>query len=281
MDISPGRALREAAAEETLLVPGAANALVGRLIESAGLRACYLSGEALSTAVLGMPDVGLFTLSELAQQAAYLTRGLEIPVIVDAAAGFGGPAQVRRSVVELEAAGAAAIQLSDRQWTSSDGDASRVALVETDAMCDKLRAAAAARRDRDLVLIARTEARPGAGLEAALDRARRYVRAGADWILPHGLANREEYAAFAREIEAPLIASLSEFADGPPTPYDALAELEYAAVLYPLTLLRVGMRAMEAALHVLVDEGSPASLLDLMQSDEDLDELLGAGETEE
>jgi methylisocitrate lyase len=148
-------------------------------------------------------------------------------------------------------------------------------------MCAKLRTAAAARRDRDLVLIARTNARGTGGLDEALRRARRYQRAGADWILPEGLNDLEEFATFAREIEAPLVASLAEFGATPLLPYDELAELEYAAVLYPVTLLRVGMRAMEAALHVLLDEGSQESLLDLMQTDDDLNDLLDYRESEE
>ena len=274
MELSPGRQLREAIAGGTLRLFGAPNALVARLIESAGLESCYVSGAALSAGVLALPDEGLFTLSELAQQVAFLARRVDIPLIVDAQAGFGGPINVRRTVMELEAAGAAAIQLNDQLLPKPCGRQSDESLADADTMCGKLRAAVDARRDRDLVIIARTDARSAAGLDDALDRARQYVRAGADWILPEALRDLDEFATFSRQIDAPLVANLAEFEQSPLLTYEELAKLEYAAVLYPVTLLRVGMRAMEAALHVMLDEGSQESILDLLQTPEELDDLL-------
>jgi methylisocitrate lyase len=141
-------------------------------------------------------------------------------------------------------------------------------------MCAKLRAAAAARRDPDLVLIARTDARGVTSLDDALHRSKAYLDAGADWIFPEALADRSEFERFAHEIDAPLVANMTEFGKGPLLPLDDLAALGYAAVLYPATMFRVAMRAVEAALAVLGEEGSQNSLLDLMQTRQELYDLL-------
>src|SRR5438046_5061888 len=157
--MSPCKRLRDLVAEATIQVPGAPSALFARLIERCGYDAIYLSGAAFSAGILGLPDVGLFTLSELAQQTAYLTRSCALPLIVDADTGFGEALNVERTIVELEAAGAAAIQLEDQQFPKRCGHLSGKSLVETDTMCAKLRAAAAARPAQDLATIHRTDAR--------------------------------------------------------------------------------------------------------------------------
>jgi methylisocitrate lyase len=278
---SPGKILRELVADSTVQVPGAPNALVGRLIERMGFDAMYLSGAALSAGVLGMPDVGLFTLSELVQQARYLTRSVDLPVIVDADTGFGEAVNVERTIIELESAGVAAIQLEDQQLPKRCGHLSGKAIVEPEVMCAKLRAAVHARIDADLVIIARTDARGVNGIDDAIERARRYLDAGADWIFPEALADRDEFARFAAEIEAPLVANMTEFGKSPLLTLDELAELGYSAVLYPVTLLRVAMKAMEAALAMIGAEGTQRELLDLMQTREELYDLLDYHDFEE
>lgn len=277
---SPGKRLRDAVADSTIQVPGAFNALVGRLIEQSGYDAAYFSGAAFSAGTLGLPDVGLFTLTELAQHTAYLTRQVTIPVIVDADTGFGEAVNVERTIVELEAAGAAAIQLEDQVLPKRCGHLSGKSLVEPDAMCAKLRAAAGARSDASLVLLARTDARASLGLDDAIERAKRYLDAGADWIFPEALADAKEFEQFARAIDAPLVANMTEFGKSPLLPLDALAEMGYAAVLYPVTLLRTAMKAVEAALAVIATEGTQAELLDLMQSRQELYDLLGYSDYE-
>lgn len=277
---SPGQRLRDAVADSTIQVPGAFNALVGRLIEQSGYDAAYFSGAAFSAGTLGLPDVGLFTLTELAQHTAYLTRQVTIPVIVDADTGFGEAVNVERTIVELEAAGAAAIQLEDQVLPKRCGHLSGKSLVEPEAMCAKLRAAAGARSDSSLVLLARTDARASLGMADAIERAKRYLDAGADWIFPEALADAKEFEQFARAIDAPLVANMTEFGKSPLLPLDALAEMGYAAVLYPVTLLRTAMKAVEAALAVIAAEGTQAELLDLMQSRQDLYDLLGYGDYE-
>ncbi len=274
MEISPGKALRELVADATIQVPGAPNALMARLIERMGFDAIYLSGAALSAGVLGLPDVGLFTLTELVTQATHLTRSVNLPVIVDADTGFGEAVNVQRTIVELEGAGVAAIQLEDQQLPKRCGHLSGKTLVEPDAMCAKLRAATAARNDDDLVIIARTDARGVNDLGDAIERAKQYLDAGADWIFPEALQNRDEFERFAREIDAPLVANMTEFGKSPLLDLNELADLGYAVVLYPVTLLRVAMKAAETTLAILATEGTQAELLDLMQTREELYDLL-------
>ena len=271
---TPGQVLRAAVADTAIQVPGAPNALVGRLIEEMGFPAAYVSGAALSAGVLALPDVGLITLSELVQHVAYLTSRVTIPVIVDADTGFGDTVNVERTVAELERAGAAAIQLEDQQLPKRCGQLSGKTLVSAEAMCAKLRAAVAARADDSTVIIARTDARGVEGLEAAIERAKQYVAAGADWIFPEALATRKEFESFAKAIDVPLVANMTEFGKSPLLDFDDLAAMGYRVVLYPATLLRVAMKAIESTLSLLAADGSQRELLDLMQTREELYDLL-------
>ena len=277
---TPGRKLRDAVADATIPVPGAFNALVARMVEDMGFEAAYLSGAAFSAGELALPDVGLFTLSELAQQTGRLSRSVKIPLIVDADTGFGEAVHVERTVIELEAAGAAAIQLEDQRLPKRCGHLSGKSLVPTGEMCAKLRAAVSARRDPDLVIIARTDARGVEDFESAVSRARRYVEAGADWVFPEALIDEREFSTFAREIDVPLVANMTEFGKSPLLALDQLAAIGYAVVLYPVTLLRVAMKGVEAALAMLAADGTQRELLDLMQSRQDLYDLLRYSEYE-
>jgi methylisocitrate lyase len=210
----------------------------------------------------------------LAQHAAYLTRSCGLPLIVDADTGFGEALNVERTVIELEAAGAAAIQLEDQQFPKRCGHLSGKSLIEPEVMCAKLRAAVAAKSDRDFVIIARTDARGVTNTADAIDRAKRYLDAGADWIFPEALQSKEEFAEFAHAIDAPLVANMTEFGKSPLLTLQELADLGYSAVLYPVTLLRVAMKACEAALNLIAADGTQQDLLDLMQTREELYDLL-------
>ena len=273
-DVTPGRMLREIVAATAVQAPGAPNALIGRLIEEMGFPAMYLSGAAFSAGVLALPDIGLFTLTELVQQVQLLTSRVTVPVIVDADTGFGDTANVERTIAELERAGAAAIQLEDQELPKRCGHLSGKSLVTTDAMCAKLRAAAAARADEDTVILARTDARGVDSFDAAVERAKRYVDAGADWIFPEALTTREEFEAFAKAIDVPLVANMTEFGNSPLLEFDELAEMGYRVVLYPVTLLRVAMKAVESTLTLLAADGTQRELLDLMQTRQELYDLL-------
>jgi methylisocitrate lyase len=272
--MSPGKRLRQLVEDATIQVPGAPTALLARLIERCGYDAMYLSGAAFSAGVLGLPDVGLFTLTELVQQTTYLTRACALPLIVDADTGFGEALNVERTVIELEAAGAAAIQLEDQQFPKRCGHLAGKSLIEPEAMCAKLRAAAAAKADPDLVILARTDGRGVTGIDDAIERAKRYLDAGADWIFPEALQSKGEFEQFAGAIDAPLVANMTEFGKSPLLTLGELAELGYSAVLYPVTLLRVSMKACEAALNLLATEGTQGDILDLMQTREELYDLL-------
>jgi methylisocitrate lyase len=272
--LTPGGILRETVKESAIQVPGAPNAIMGRLIEEMGLSAMYLSGAAFSAGVLALPDIGLFTLTELVQQLSYLTARVSIPVIVDADTGFGDTANVERTIVELERAGAAAIQLEDQELPKRCGHLSGKSLVSAEAMCAKLRAAIAARSDDATVIIARTDARGVHDFDAAVDRARQYIAAGADWIFPEALATREEFEAFAKAVDVPLVANMTEFGKSPLLTFAELESMGYRAVLYPVTLLRVAMKAAESTLSILAADGTQRDLLDLMQTRQELYDLL-------
>ena len=274
-ETSPGKKLRQAITEGTIQVPGAPNALMGRLIERAGFPAVYLSGAAFSAGVMAMPDIGLFSLDELQQQTRYLTRTVDIPVIVDADTGFEHKAGLTETIVALDAARAAAVQLEDQvESTKRCGHLSGKSLIATESMCAKLRTAALARRDCDLVLIARTDAYGVDGIDAAIERAGRYIEAGADWIFPEALETREDFAKFAKAIDAPLVANMTEFGKSPSLTLAELSELGYAAVLYPVTLLRLAMKTAEAALATIQEQGTQADLIGGMQTRQELYDLL-------
>ena len=272
--LTRGQILSETIESTAIQVPGAPNALMGRLIEEMGFSATYLSGAVLSAGVLGMPDVGLFTLTELVEQLGYLTARVAIPVIVDADTGFGDTANVERAIAELERAGAAAIQLEDQQLPKRCGHLSGKSLVSADEMCAKIRAATAARADEHTIIIARTDARGVEDFEAAVARARRYVEAGADWIFPEALATRDEFQAFAKAIDVPLMANMTEFGKSPLLDFSELADMGFRIVLYPVTLLRVAMKAAESTLSILAADGTQRDLLDLMQTRQELYDLL-------
>jgi methylisocitrate lyase len=277
-----GAALKATAERETLGIVGAPFALAARLVEEAGFDAVYLSGAAFSAGTLGVPDIGLFTREQLVEQTRVLARAVTIPVVVDADTGFGGPAEVEQTVRLLEEAGAAAIQLEDQPGGAAAGGkrcghlgGKRV--IEPAEMVERIAAAAAGRRDPATVIIGRSDARGVAGLDDLLRRLHAYAAAGADWLFPEALPTRDEFARVGREFAAGplLLANMTEFGKSPLVSIPDLAEFGFGAVLYPVTLLRLAMKAMEAGLAVLASEGTQESLVDLMQSREELYELLG------
>jgi methylisocitrate lyase len=270
---SPGRRFREALAKPPLAIPGVFNALTARLAERVGFHAVYQSGAALS-AGLGLPDVGLVTQTEFAQQAGYLASAVSIPVISDADTGFGEALAVERTVALFESAGLAGLHLEDQQLPKRCGHLSGKTLVSQEEMVSKLKAAVAARRDPDFVIIARTDARAGEGFDAAVERGRAYVEAGADMIFPEALETPDEFGRFAQAVDAPLIANMTEFGKSPLLSSAELAKLGYAAVLFPVTTLRVAMNAVENALNEIAREGTQKGLLDRMQTRAELYKLL-------
>ena len=277
---SPGRRLRQAWAERPIALPGVFNPLVARMAERLGFAAAYLSGGALSAA-LGVPDVGLVTLSEFVENARSIAQATSLPLLCDADTGFGEALNVERTVRLFECAGAAGIHLEDQHLPKRCGHLSGKSLVEPEVMAAKLRAAVAARRDPDFVIIARTDARGVTDFDDAVRRARLYLDAGADAIFPEALENAEEFAAFARAISAPMLANMTEFGRSPILDLPTLADMGYRMVLYPLTAFRLALRAAERALTALRDKGDQRELLPDMLSRAELYDLLGYQDCEE
>jgi len=277
---TPGERLQSAWNDQAIMIPGVFNALTAKMAEQLGYRAVYLSGGALSAGWAGVPDVGLLTSTEFAEQAAILASSTHLPLLCDADTGFGEVVNVERTVRLYEKAGAAGLHLEDQMLPKRCGHLSGKGLIDAQAMVYKVRAAVLARQDPSFVIVARTDARSVEGFDAAIDRARRYVDAGADMIFPEALESIDEFARFAREVKAPLIANMTEFGRGPLIEFSRLAELGYRAVLYPLTAFRSAMKAAEETLMHLRDHGSQRDRLDQMQTRAELYNLLGYAEWE-
>ena len=277
---SPGRRLRQAWAARPIAIPGVFNPLIARIAERLGYSAVYLSGGALS-ASLGVPDVGLVTLSEFVEHARSITQATSLPLLCDADTGFGEALNVERTVRLFESAGVAGIHLEDQQLPKRCGHLSGKSLVEPEIMVAKLRAAVAARRDSGFVIIARTDARGVTNFDDAVRRARLYLDAGADAIFPEALETAEEFAAFARAVSKPLLANMTEFGRSPNLDLRRLADMGYRMVLYPLTAYRVALRAAERALARLRDQGHQRDLLPEMLTRAELYDLLGYQDYEE
>jgi len=273
-NLSPGKRLRQAWAAGAVAIPGAFNALSAKLIERQGFRALYLSGGALSAAT-GVPDIGLLSLTEFAQEARRIAAATTLPVLVDADTGFGDVLNVERTVSELESTGVAGIHIEDQQMPKKCGHLSGKSLVEPEAMAAKIRAAVAARRDPDFVIIARTDARGVTGFDDAVLRARIYLMAGADAVFPEALENAEEFARFSREVPAPLLANMTEFGKGPLLSVSELGAMGYKLVLFPLTAFRAAMRAAAETLALLHSAGHQRDALPRMMTRAELYDLIG------
>ncbi len=268
-------ALRQRLSEERILVlPGAFTPLGARAIEAAGFEAAYLSG-AVMAAELGLPDVGLTTLSEVAQRTAQVSRACTLPLLVDADTGFGEPLNVARTVVALEEAGAAALHLEDQVNPKRCGHLDGKEVVTEELAVARLRAAVAARQDPATLIVARTDARAVEGLEGALARARAYLEAGADAIFAEALEDEGEVEAFRAAVEAPLLINATEFGKGPLWDAARLDALGVDMVIFPVSMMRLAMGAVARGLATLAAEGSMASVVSDMQTRAELYELLG------
>lgn len=256
------------------MLPGAINALTARAIERAGFEAIYLSGAVLANATLGVPDIGLTTLSEAVHHAARCAAVTNLPIITDADTGFGGPDNAARAVVEFEQAGLCGLHLEDQEFPKRCGHLAGKRLVPRDEFVEKVAAAAGARRDRNFMIIARTDARGVTSYDDAVERAHAALRAGADAIFPEALGSREEFERFARDVPAPLLANMTEFGKTPCLSVDEFAALGYRMVIFPVTLMRIAMKAVTEALSELKAAGTQRRLLDRMQTRAELYELL-------
>jgi len=269
------RSFREQLASGRLLrMPGAVNPYSARLIQEAGFEAVYLSGAVLS-AELALPDLGLTSSTEIAARAQQIARVTDLPALIDADTGFGEPMNAARTVQLMEDAGLAGLHLEDQVNPKRCGHLDGKTLVGRAEMGRKVRAAVDARRDPDFLLMARTDARGPEGLEAAIDRAKAYVDAGADAVFPEALADEAEFEAFRAAVDVPLLANMTEFGKGPLLDAATLENLGYNIALYPVTLFRLAMGAVEDGLAALAADGTQQALLPRMQTRARLYEVLG------
>lgn len=256
-----------------LRFPGAFSPLVSMLIERQGFEGVYISGAALAND-LGLPDVGLTTLSEVSQRGRAIARATELPAIIDADTGFGEPMNAARTVQELEELGLCGCHFEDQQNPKRCGHLDGKSLVPAAEMVKKIRAAVTARRDANFIIIARTDARAVEDLEGAISRAKAYVDAGANMIFPEALADAGEFEKFRKAVNAPLLANMTEFGKSQLLTTKQLANLGVNVVIYPVTSLRLAMKAVEDGFAVLKREGTQESLLKQMQTRAELYELL-------
>jgi methylisocitrate lyase len=266
--------LRELIAKGTVMMPGVPNAAVARQVERAGFDAVYISGAGLANATAGVPDIGLLTLTEVAQLADYIASAVKIPAIVDADTGFGGAENVTRTIHELERAGLAGCHIEDQEFPKRCGHLAGKEIVEPDEMIAKIKAALSARRDPDFLIIARTDARAVEDFDGTVKRARSYVEAGADGVFPEALQSVEEFKAFAREVKAPLLANMTEFGKSPLLSFQELSDFGYRMVIFPMSAFRVSMKASEEFLRDLKKRGTQSDWIARMQTRQELYELL-------
>ncbi|HUY44056.1 MAG TPA: methylisocitrate lyase [Acidimicrobiales bacterium] len=258
---------------EILALPGAFNPLSAMLIERRGFEATYLSGAVLA-ADLGLPDVGLTSVSEVALRAGQVARVTNLPLLVDADTGFGEAMNVARSVQLLEDAGVAGLHLEDQVNPKRCGHLDGKQVVDRETAVRRVRAAVEARRDPNLLIIARTDARATDSLDEAMTRAKSYVEAGADAIFAEALLDESEFSAMRAAIDVPLLANATEFGKGELLDIASLAALGVNMVIFPVSLLRLAMGACDRGLAALSSEGSVASVLGAMQTRGELYDLL-------
>ena len=252
-------AFREGLASGTLQqFPGAFNPLSARLIEEKGFSGVYISGAVLAND-LGLPDIGLTTLTEVATRAGQIARMTDLPAIVDADTGFGEPMNVARTIQELENAGLAGCHIEDQFNPKRCGHLDGKNVVDTETAVKRIRAAADARRDPNFLIMARTDIRAVDGLEAAQDRARALVDAGADAIFPEAMKSLEEFAAIRAAVDVPILANMTEFGKSDLFTYDELSSVGVNMVIYPVTLLRSAMGAAERTLETIKAHGTQES----------------------
>jgi 2-methylisocitrate lyase-like PEP mutase family enzyme len=254
------RALLESG--QLIVAPGAFDPLAARLVEEAGFPAVYMTGFGTSAALLGRPDVGLLTMTEMAGNAARIAACVDIPVIADADTGYGNPINVIRTVGAFEAAGVAGIHIEDQVAPKKCGHMDGKLVIPAHEMAAKVRAAAEARTSPDFVIIARTDARAVEGFEAALARARLYLEAGADVLFIEALTSADEAARAARAFPGvPLLFNWAEGGKTPPVSLARLRELGYRIVIFPISTLLAATAAMRGILQEIARSGTPAAAL--------------------
>jgi len=248
-------------------IPGAHDAMAGLLAKQAGFKVIYLSGAAFA-ASMGLPDLGITTLSELSTRTREISRATGLPIVVDIDTGYGSVLNVTRTILEMAEAGAAAVQMEDQDLPKKCGHLNGKKLVTKEEMVQKIMAARNA--DSRMVIIVRTDAKAIEGIDSAIERAKAYINAGADVIFPEALETEEEFKRFAEETDVPLLANMTEFGKTPYLTAQQFEEWGYKMVIYPVTSLRVASKAIEEVYQLIKETGSQKNALNHMQTRKEL-----------
>ncbi|HIE7068476.1 methylisocitrate lyase [Serratia marcescens] len=273
---SPGLAFRQALSKEKpLQIAGAINANHALLAQRAGFQAIYLSGGGVAAGSLGLPDLGISTLDDVLTDIRRITDVCPLPLLVDVDSGFGASAfNVARTVRSVSKAGAAALHIEDQVGAKRCGHRPNKAIVSTEEMVDRIKAAVDARSDPDFVIMARTDALAVEGLEVAIERAQAYVAAGADMLFPEAITELGMYRRFAEATQVPILANITEFGATPLFTTDELRSARVDMALYPLSAFRAMNRAAERVYRALREEGTQKSVIDTMQTRNELYESI-------
>lgn len=248
--------------EDIVVVPGCFDALSARILEQQGSDAVYVSGAGVSNTKLGIADVGLVTQTEMCEQVQYVSEKVDVPVFADADTGYGNPVHVRRTVQLYEQVGVSALHIEDQAFPKKCGHFDGKQLIPVEDMAAKVRAAVDAREHDDFTVVARTDARAVDGVDAAIERANAYVDAGADMVFPEAPESKEEMQRFVDDIDAPVMANMVEDGKTPLLDAEALEEIGFALVIFPNSLLRAAMVAMQETAEHLAEHGSTAAIVD-------------------
>ncbi|MDF3827544.1 MULTISPECIES: methylisocitrate lyase [unclassified Pseudocitrobacter] len=280
---SPGQAFRQALSKESpLQIAGTINANHALLAQRAGFQAIYLSGGGVAAGSLGLPDLGITGLDDVLTDIRRITDVCSLPLLVDVDSGFGASAfNVARTVKSVSKAGAAGLHIEDQVGAKRCGHRPNKEIVSTEEMVDRIKAAVDARTDLDFVIMARTDALAVEGLEAAIERARAYIEAGADMLFPEAITELSMYRQFADAVQVPILANITEFGATPLFTTDELRSAHVAMALYPLSAFRAMNRAAEQVYNVLRQEGTQKSVIDIMQTRSELYESINYYQFEE
>lgn len=276
MTISMGRVFRKAVAEnKPLQVLGTINAYCAMLAESAGSAAIYLSGAGVANAAYGVPDLGMTNLTQVVEEARRITDACSLPLLVDVDTGWGHAFNIGRTVTQMEAARVAAIHIEDQVLSKRCGHRPNKAIVSQKEMGDRIKAAVDARTDSDFVIMARTDAYAMEGMNAAIERAAYYVELGADMIFPEAMTTLDEYRIFTQKIKVPVLANITEFGKTPLFTKSELGSAGVSIILYPLSAFRAMSQAALLTYKTIIQQGTQQSLLDSMQTRNELYDILG------
>lgn len=274
--LTPGQRFRAALQDEKpLQIVGAINAYSAMLAERAGFRAVYLSGGGVANASFGLPDLGVTTLNDVCEDTRRITAATDLPLLVDADTGFGSAFSIQRTVRDLTRAGAAGLHIEDQVQAKRCGHRPGKELVSSAEMVDRLTAALDARGDESFVIMARTDAHASEGADAAIERAQAYEAAGADMIFAEALHELDEYRRFTAAVNVPVLANITEFGKTPLFTVEELDEAGASLVLYPLSAFRAMNRAAEKVYATIRREGTQKSMVETMQTREELYDVLG------